>query len=303
MDALKDRVGAPRCARSSRASPTASTAAPTCMDGDGNTPVPATRSAPRSPSPATRRSIDFTRLEPAGGGLDQPAVRLHRVGGLQRHHPARRLGDRRSTTAASGRLRFVAPRGLDRERPAARADVRLAPTDGPLHVIEAMLGALAQAIPDRVIAGSYATLQRRRRLGHRATTATRSCSGSSTRAAGGATSRRDGWNCTPNQSANFCDYPVEIIESVYPVRCDAIELLAGSGGAGRHRGGPGHGARVHVPHAHEPERVRRPPRAAPARAPRRRGRRAEPLPAAPRRRRRPGRASRTRPATRASSRT
>ena len=180
-------------------------------------------------------------------------------------------------------LRFVAPRGsiVNAQPPAPTFGCT---TDGPLHVIEAMLDALAHAIPDRVIAGSYATCN--------------VVAGSGTGDDGdpflfwffyeggwGATSRRDGWNCTPNQSANFCDYPVEIIESVYPVRCDAIELLAGSGGAGRHRGGPGHRPRVHVSHADEPERVRRPPRAAPGRAPRRRGRRPEPLPAAPRRRR------------------
>ena len=184
-------------------------------------------------------------------------------------------------------LKFVAPRGsiVNAQPPAPTFGCT---TDGPLHVIEAMLDALAQAIPDRVIAGSYATCN--------------VVAGSGTGDDGdpflfwffyeggwGATSGRDGWNCTPNQSANFCDYPVEIIESVYPVRCDAIELLAGSGGAGRHRGGPGHGPRVHVPHAHEPERIRRPPRAATGRPSRRRGRRAEPLPAAPRGLRRLGR--------------
>ena len=134
-------------------------------------------------------------------------------------------------------LRFIAPRGsiVNAQPPAPTFGCT---TDGPLHVIEAMLDALAQAIPDRVIAGSYATCN--------------VVAGSGTGDDGdpflfwffyeggwGATSGRDGWNCTPNQSANFCDYPVEIIESVYPVRCDAIELLAGSGGAGRHRGGLG----------------------------------------------------------------
>ena len=134
-------------------------------------------------------------------------------------------------------LRFIAPRGsiVNAQPPAPTFGCT---TDGPLHVIEAMLGALAQAIPDRVIAGSYATCN--------------VVAGSGLGDDGdpflfwffyeggwGATSRRDGWNCTPNQSANFCDYPVEIIESVYPLRCDAIELLAGSGGAGRHRGGLG----------------------------------------------------------------
>ena len=134
-------------------------------------------------------------------------------------------------------LTFVAPRGsiVNAQPPAPTFGCT---TDGPLHVIEAMLEALAQAIPDRVIAGSYATCN--------------VVAGSGVgeldepflfwffyEGGWGASSWRDGWNSTPNQSANFCDYPVEIIESVYPLRCDAIELLAGSGGAGRHRGGLG----------------------------------------------------------------
>jgi N-methylhydantoinase B/oxoprolinase/acetone carboxylase alpha subunit len=134
-------------------------------------------------------------------------------------------------------LRFVAPRGsiANAQPPAPTFGCT---TDAPLHVIEAILDALAQAIPDRVIAGSYATCN--------------VVAGSGLDGVGepflfwffyeggwGATSRRDGWNATPNQSANFCDYPVEILESVYPLRCDTIELLAGSGGAGRHRGGLG----------------------------------------------------------------
>jgi N-methylhydantoinase B/oxoprolinase/acetone carboxylase alpha subunit len=55
----------------------------------------------------------------------------------------------------------------------------------------------------------------------------------------GAAARRDGWNTTPNQSANFRDYPVEILESVYPLRVEQVALLPDSGGAGRQRGGLG----------------------------------------------------------------
>lgn len=133
-------------------------------------------------------------------------------------------------------LRFVAPRGsiVNAQPPAPTFGCT---TDAPLHVIEAMLDALSHAIPDRIIAGSYATCN--------------VIAGSGEQAGEpflfwffyeggwGAAGWRDGWNCTPNQSANFCDYPAEIIESAYPVRCDVIELLPGSGGAGRRRGGFG----------------------------------------------------------------
>lgn len=134
-------------------------------------------------------------------------------------------------------ISFRAPRGsiVNAQPPAPTFGCT---TDTPLHVIEAILAALADAIPDRVIAGSYATCN------------ILAGAGIDDQAdpflfwfffAGGwgAAVERDGWNCTPNQSANFRDYPVEIIESHFPLRCDAITLLTDSGGAGRYRGGLG----------------------------------------------------------------
>jgi N-methylhydantoinase B/oxoprolinase/acetone carboxylase alpha subunit len=134
-------------------------------------------------------------------------------------------------------LRFIAPRAsiVNAQPPAPTFGCT---TDAPLHVIEAILGALAEAIPERVIAGSYATCN--------------ILAGSGEQEDGepflfwfffeggwGASAGRDGWNCTPNQSANFRDYPVEVIESEYPVRCNTVTLLSDSGGAGEHRGGLG----------------------------------------------------------------
>src|SRR5439155_1937688 len=55
----------------------------------------------------------------------------------------------------------------------------------------------------------------------------------------GAAIDRDGWDCVPNQTSNFKDTPVEIIEHLYPLRCDEVRLRENSGGAGRHRGGLG----------------------------------------------------------------
>lgn len=111
-------------------------------------------------------------------------------------------------------------------------------TDTPLRVIDAITGALAAAIPDRVIAGSYGTCN--------------CLAGSGTNADGepflfwffyeggwGAAAYRDGWSTTPNQSANFRDYPIEVIETAYPLRCEQVGLVPDSGGPGRHRGGLG----------------------------------------------------------------
>jgi N-methylhydantoinase B/oxoprolinase/acetone carboxylase alpha subunit len=111
-------------------------------------------------------------------------------------------------------------------------------TDTPLRVIDTITGALANALPDRVIAGSYGTCN--------------CVAGSGLGLDGeeflfwffyeggwGAAAWRDGLSTTPNQSANFRDYPVEIIESAYPLRCERLSLLRDSGGPGRHRGGLG----------------------------------------------------------------
>jgi N-methylhydantoinase B/oxoprolinase/acetone carboxylase alpha subunit len=111
-------------------------------------------------------------------------------------------------------------------------------TDTPLRIIDCITGALAQAIPDLVIAGSYGTCNCLAGMGE-------------DRAGAefifwffyeggwGAAQYRDGWNSTPNQSANFLNYPVEIIESQYPLICRQVELRPDSGGPGRYRGGLG----------------------------------------------------------------
>lgn len=134
-------------------------------------------------------------------------------------------------------IRFVAPRGslVNAQAPAPTFGCT---TDTPLRVIDAITGALAPVLPERVIAGSYGTCN---------------CLAGSGRGRDGApfifwffyeggwgaAAGRDGWNTTPNQSANFRDYPVEVLESVYPLRVEQVALLPDSGGAGRRRGGLG----------------------------------------------------------------
>jgi N-methylhydantoinase B/oxoprolinase/acetone carboxylase alpha subunit len=134
-------------------------------------------------------------------------------------------------------IRFHAPRGslVNAQPPAPTFGCT---TDTPLRVIDVIGGALAPALPGRAIAGSYGTCN--------------CLAGSGTGGDGmpflfwffyeggwGAARGRDGWNATPNQSANFRDYPVEILETAYPLRCDWRGLVPDSGGAGRTRGGLG----------------------------------------------------------------
>lgn len=134
-------------------------------------------------------------------------------------------------------IRFHAPRG-SLVNPQPLAPVFGCTTDTPLRIIDTITGALASALPDRAIAGSYGTCN--------------CVAGSGVgfdnepflfwffyEGGWGGASWRDGLSTTPNQSANFRDYPVEILESAYPLRCERRSLLRDSAGAGEHRGGVG----------------------------------------------------------------
>jgi N-methylhydantoinase B/oxoprolinase/acetone carboxylase alpha subunit len=134
-------------------------------------------------------------------------------------------------------IRFHAPRG-SLVNPQPLAPVFGCTTDTPLRIIDTITGALAGALPGKVIAGSYGTCN--------------CVAGSGTglddepflfwffyEGGWGGASWRDGLSTTPNQSANFRDYPVEILETAYPIRVDRLALVPDSAGAGEHRGGVG----------------------------------------------------------------
>ena len=135
-------------------------------------------------------------------------------------------------------IRLVAPRGT-LVNPNPPAPVFGGVTDTTIRLIDVVMGALAQAIPDKVIAATYGT-----------------CSNFTGGGQGpkdsrdyifllyypggwGASSCRDGWDNTPNQTSNFKDCPVEIIESNYPILVERISLNEDSAGPGRFRGGFG----------------------------------------------------------------
>lgn len=135
-------------------------------------------------------------------------------------------------------ISIVAPRG-SLVNPLNPAPVIGGVTETSIRIIDAVSGALAQTIPDRVAGAGYGTCQN-------------VTGGGYDRALGknvgfylfleggwGATSWRDGWNSTPNPSSNFQDYPVELVEQTLPLECVSAGLYEGSGGPGRFRGGLG----------------------------------------------------------------
>ena len=112
-------------------------------------------------------------------------------------------------------------------------------TEVSIRIIDAILGALSKAAPERVGAGSYGTCicfsgggadpVRRKDFGFFFFV----------EGGWGGCTWRDGWNCTPNPTSNYTDYPVEWVEATLPIVYNEVRLNTDSGGAGRYRGGLG----------------------------------------------------------------
>lgn len=104
------------------------------------------------------------------------------------------------------------------------------------RVIETIFGALAQALPDRVPAAGDGGTSGIRIGGLRAGGG-RYQFNEIVCGAWGARPDRDGLDGAAGMAANIANRPVEIAERDDPVRIHAYELVDGSGGPGRHRGG------------------------------------------------------------------
>ncbi|WP_263784384.1 hydantoinase B/oxoprolinase family protein [Salinibacter grassmerensis] len=106
------------------------------------------------------------------------------------------------------------------------------------RIVDAVLGALAQALPDRVPAAGQGTMNNLTLGGTRA-------DGSAfayyeTIGGGmGAGPDTDGLSGVHVHMTNTLNTPVEALEQTYPFRIVAYRLRSGSGGAGRFRGGDG----------------------------------------------------------------
>lgn len=106
------------------------------------------------------------------------------------------------------------------------------------RIIDAILGALASAVPDRVIAASNGANG----------VATFSGTGPDGRyylymetigGGGGARAYKDGTDGVQVHTTNTSNLPVEALENEYPLLVERYELIDGSGGAGTWRGGLG----------------------------------------------------------------
>jgi N-methylhydantoinase B len=107
------------------------------------------------------------------------------------------------------------------------------------RVADAILGAFAQAVPDRVPAASHGSVTAIHLSGH---DPRRDEFFSYVEALGGGFGARpasDGPDAVHSHMTNTANTPAEALEIAYPLRVDAYGLRERSGGAGRYRGGMG----------------------------------------------------------------
>jgi N-methylhydantoinase B len=107
------------------------------------------------------------------------------------------------------------------------------------RITDAILGALAQALPDRIPAASSGTMNNLS-FGGWDSRRGRPFSYYETIAGGmGASARADGRSAVHTHMTNSWNTPVEAFEHEYPVRVRQYRIRTGSGGAGQFRGGDG----------------------------------------------------------------
>lgn len=107
-------------------------------------------------------------------------------------------------------------------------------------VIEVVIKALAQALPDRVIAGSFGSINAMQIYGTDPKTGRLYIHGMPYAGGWGARFGKDGIAALQGAVNGDCrNIPAEILECKYPLRVEQYALIPDSGGAGRTRGGLG----------------------------------------------------------------
>ncbi|WJW76030.1 hydantoinase B/oxoprolinase family protein [Thiohalobacter sp. IOR34] len=133
-------------------------------------------------------------------------------------------------------IRIQAPDGclVNARRPAA---VAAGNVETSSRVVDAVLGALAQALPERIPAASQGTMNN---LAMGSRQAGASWDYYETLGGGmGGGPRHRGLSAVQTHMTNTLNTPIEVLEMAYPLRVLRYAIRRGSGGAGRHRGGDG----------------------------------------------------------------
>lgn len=147
------------------------------------------------------------------------------------------------TPTCQGRFRdikIIAPEGslVNARRPAA---VAAGNVETSTRIVDVVMGALSQAIPDKIAAASHGSMNNIAMGAHHdRVSGKQSWDYYETIGGGmGASSRFDGIDAIQTHMTNTRNTPVEILESLYPVRVKRYEVRKNSGGSGVHAGGDG----------------------------------------------------------------
>ncbi|WP_419602889.1 hydantoinase B/oxoprolinase family protein, partial [Thiolapillus sp.] len=105
------------------------------------------------------------------------------------------------------------------------------------RVVDVIMGALAQAIPDRMAAASHGSMNN---LAMGSAAPGDSWDYYETMGGGmGASRETAGLSAVQTHMTNTLNTPVEVLEQQYPLRIRRYQVRRGSGGAGKHSGGDG----------------------------------------------------------------
>ena len=132
-------------------------------------------------------------------------------------------------------VEFRIPEGtVVNPRPPAGVTAR---TNTTAKIVEAMIRALAQAVPERVVSGSHAQSTTCGFVGYHPRTGRRFSF--TDIEVGGAPARpyRDGRDGQDSHLARFMNTPIEAAEMEFPILMERFEFRPDSGGPGRYRGG------------------------------------------------------------------
>jgi len=135
-------------------------------------------------------------------------------------------------------VEVIVPRGsiLDAEPPHAVAGGNVETSQ---RIVDVVLGALAQALPELIPAASQGTMNNVAIGGYDPERGRPFAYYETVGGGAGAGPAGDGLSGVHVHMTNTLNTPVEALEYVYPFRVRRYALRRGSGGAGRHRGGDG----------------------------------------------------------------
>jgi len=141
------------------------------------------------------------------------------------------------TSGIARPIRIVAPEGsiVNARPPAAMAAGNVETSQ---RITDVILGALAQAAPERIPAASSGTMNN---LSFGGKLADKKAFAYYETIAGGmgASAKGSGYSATHTHMTNSWNTPIEAFEHQYPVRIERYRVRKGSGGRGAHQGGDG----------------------------------------------------------------